>query len=170
MAAATAQIGVAEADWWPRFSLTGTAGFDSSELKHLGDWDSHYYSIAPGISWPILDWGRIKANIRIENTRQQQAFLVYRNTVSSALRDVEDALVNYEQEQARRASLAGAVDANRRARQLARESYDHGVTDTLPTLDAERGLLQSEDALAQSDGAMRRDLIALYKALGGGWE
>ncbi|HEY4245253.1 MAG TPA: efflux transporter outer membrane subunit [Lacunisphaera sp.] len=170
MAAATAQIGVAEADWWPRFSLTGTAGFDSSELKHLGDWDSHYYLIAPGIRWSILDWGRIKANIRIENTRQQQAFLVYRNTISSALRDVEDALVNYEQEQARRTSLAGAVDANRRARQLARESYDHGVTDSLTTLDAERSLLQSEDALAQSDGAMRRDLIALYKALGGGWE
>jgi NodT family efflux transporter outer membrane factor (OMF) lipoprotein len=170
MAAATAQIGVAEADWWPRFSLTGSAGFDSSDLKHLGDWDSHYYSIAPGIRWPILDWGRIKANIRVENNREQQAFLVYRNTVSTALRDVEDALVNYEQEQARRASLAGAVEANRRARQLARQSYEHGVTDSLAILDAERGLLQSEDALAQSDGAMRRDLIALYKALGGGWE
>ena len=170
LAAATAQVGVATANWWPKFSLTGAAGFDSSDLKHLGDWDSHYYSIAPGIRWPILDWGRIKANIRVENTRQEESFLNYRNTVSHALLEVEDALVNYQQEQARRAALAGAVDASRRARELARQSYQHGVTDLLATLQAEQSLLQTEDALAQSDGAMRRDLIALYKALGGGWE
>ncbi len=170
LAAATAGVGVATADLWPKFNLTGAFGFDSSDPKHLGDWSSHYYSIAPGISWPILDWGKVRANIRVENERQQQAFLGYQNTVSQALRDVEDALVNYSHEQTRRASLANAVTATRRAYELARQRFEHGVIDLLTTLETQRTLLQSEEAMAESDSALRRDLIALYKALGGGWE
>ncbi|HWA85297.1 MAG TPA: multidrug transporter, partial [Opitutus sp.] len=77
---------------------------------------------------------------------------------------------NYEREQARRAALARAVKAGRQARGFAQERFEHGVADVLTTLDTQRALLQAEDALAQSDGALRRDLIALYKALGGGWE
>ena len=170
LAQATAGVGVATADLLPSFSLTGMFGFDSSDVKHLADWASHYYSIAPGIRWPILDWGRIRANVRVQTERQQQAFLGYQQAVAQALKDVADALASYEREQTRRAALARAVEAARRARRLAQEQYEHGVADVLTTLDTQRALLRAEDALAQSDGALRRDLIALYKALGGGWD
>ena len=167
---ATAQVGVAAAELLPKFDLTGAFGLDSSDLRHLPEWSSHYYSISPGIRWPILDWGRIRANVHVQTERQQQAFLEYQKTVAQALRDVEDALVQYGNEQSRRTALAAATDASRRARELAGQRFEHGVSDLLATLDAQRTLLQAEDALAQSDGALRRDLISLYKALGGGWE
>ena len=139
-------------------------------MKHLGDWSSRYYSIAPGISWPILDWGRIRNNVRAVTEQQQQAFLLYRTAVSTALKEVEDALVHYEKEQIRRAALFAATDVSQNARKLAQQRYAHGVTDLLTVLETQRVLLQAEDVLAQSDHALRLDLIALYKALGGGWE
>ncbi|HWA84794.1 MAG TPA: efflux transporter outer membrane subunit, partial [Opitutus sp.] len=90
LAQATAGVGVATADLFPSFSLTGMFGFDSSDVKHLAEWSSRYYSIAPGIHWPILDWGRIRANVRVRTEQQQQAFLVYQQAVSQALKDVAD--------------------------------------------------------------------------------
>lgn len=170
LAQATAQVGVATADLFPRFNLMGAFGLDSSAAKHLADRQSQYYSLTPAIRWPILDWGKIRANVRVENERQQQAFLAYQNAVLQALKEVEDALVHYEKEQVRRADLAAALDASRRSRELAQQRYEHGVSDLLTTLETQRALLQAEDAVTQSDGALRRDLVALYKALGGGWE
>lgn len=169
LAQATAEIGVDTAALFPRFSLTGMVGFDSSDLHHLGDGSSRYYSIAPGLRWPILDWGRIRATVRADTERREQAFLHYRKAVAQALKDVEDALVRYRRDQERRAALARAVSASRRARDLARDRFAHGVSDVLATIETQRALLQAEDARAQSAGAVRRDLVALYKALGGGW-
>jgi NodT family efflux transporter outer membrane factor (OMF) lipoprotein len=170
LASATAEVGVATAQLFPQFSLTGSAGLDSSELKSLPDWSSRYYSIAPGIRWPILEWGRLHAQVRVENELQQQSLLAYQNTVAQALQDVEDALVRYRAELERHAALASAVQQSQRAQALEKQTYASGLADQLATLDADRTVYQSQDALAQSDAALRTDLVSLYKALGGGWE
>jgi NodT family efflux transporter outer membrane factor (OMF) lipoprotein len=168
--AATARIGVATADLFPRFSLTGSLGLQSSKLSSLGDWDSRYWSIGPSVAWPIFDAGRIAANINVQNARQEQALLLYQQTVLDALRDVEDSLVAYAKEETRRRTLTKAADANRRAVDLANQLYDAGRTDFLSVLQAQRDLFASQDAMVQSDIAVATNLVALYKALGGGWE
>jgi outer membrane protein, multidrug efflux system len=170
VAAASAEIGEATAQLYPQFSLTGSFGIDSSDLKHLPEWSSRYYSIAPGISWPILDWAKLHAAIRVTNEEQTQALLTYQTAVSQALKEVEDALVQYGQEHRRRAALAEAVAQARRARDVTAQIYSQGLADQTATLQAERAVFQAEDELAQSDASLRTELVALYKALGGGWE
>ncbi|HEY9154723.1 MAG TPA: TolC family protein, partial [Opitutaceae bacterium] len=170
LAAANAMVGVATAGLFPRFSLTGSAGLDSSKFADLPRWSSHYYSIIPGVSWPILDWGKVRANISVQNEAQKQAFTAYESTVAQALRDVEDALVKYRTEQVRRASLEDAVKAVNNAFTIARQQFEHGLADSTVVLDAQRSLLSSQDQLAESEGAIRADLVSLYKALGGGWD
>jgi outer membrane protein, multidrug efflux system len=170
LAAATAQVGSATADLFPKFSLTGLVGLDSSQPGNLIDWGSRYFAISPGVSWPILDWGRIRSNIRVQNALQAQALTAYEQTVSGALKEVEDALVHYQEEQTRHKDLAEAFAASQTALELARKSYENGVVDILTVLNAERSLLASQDTLVQSDGAIRKDLVRLYVALGGGWE
>jgi multidrug efflux system outer membrane protein len=169
LAAATAEVGVATAQLYPSFSITGSLGIDSSDLKHLPEWSSGYFSIAPGVSWPILDWSRLRAAIRVQNELQEQALLAYENSFSVALRDVEDALAQYRFEEDRHRGLVEAADQARRARDVTAQVYEHGLADETETLIAERAVFQAEDALAQSDGALRVDLVALFKALGGGW-
>lgn len=168
--AATARIGVATADLFPRFLLTGSLGLQSGEFRTLGNWDSRYWSIGPSIAWPIFDAGRISANINVQDARQEQALLLYQQAVLGALRDVEDALVAYAKEESRRRTLVQAADANARAVKLANQLYDAGRTDFLSVLQAQRDLYASQDALVQSDRAVATNLVALYKALGGGWE
>jgi multidrug efflux system outer membrane protein len=169
LAAATARIGVATADLFPKFSITGVVGFDSTKPKYLFDWSSHYYAVTPGVSWPILNAGQIQANINVQNEEQQQALLGYQLTVLNALKDVEDSLVEYRTEELRRRALTDAVTADRRAVDLARQQYQQGVVDFETVLDSQRELLVAEDSLAQSDRDVSDDLVALYKALGGGW-
>jgi NodT family efflux transporter outer membrane factor (OMF) lipoprotein len=170
LAAATARIGVATADLYPQFSITGSFGLDSSKLRTLPDWSSHYFAISPGVSWPIFDAGRINNNINVQKSLADQAATNYRETVLGALRDVEDALCSYRTEQTRRQALSDAADAAKSAVDLSQEQYRQGVIDFLSVLDAQRSLLQAQDNLAQSDSAISTDLVALYKALGGGWE
>lgn len=170
LAAATAQIGAAMADLFPRFSLTGSGGLQSVSA---GDWftsGSRYWSIGPTVSWPIFDAGRIRANIEVRNAQQEQALNLYEKTILTALRDVETSLVSYAKEQARYQSLTGAVAANRRALAMASELYIRGLNDFLNVLDAQRALYAAENDLAQSEATMASNLVALYKALGGGWE
>lgn len=170
LAAATARVGVATAELYPRFTLLGTFGFDATKFTHIADWSSRYYSIGPGVSWPIFDAGRVRANIRVQNEAEAQALSAYEQTVLIALRDVEDALVAYSREQMRRAALLQAVLANREAVDLATEQYRQGVVDFLTVLEAQRAVYGSEDSLVQSDSRCSSNLVALYKALGGGWE
>jgi NodT family efflux transporter outer membrane factor (OMF) lipoprotein len=170
LAAATARIGVATADLFPKFSITGLLGLDSTQPKHIFDYGSHYYEIAPGFTWPIFDAGKIRANIRVQTESQQQAVATYQQAVLNALRDVEDALVVYENEQVRRKALAEAVDADKQAVDLATDQYKQGVADFLTVLDAQRELYAAQDALVQSDRTVSGNLVTLYKALGGGWE
>jgi multidrug efflux system outer membrane protein len=169
--AATARIGVATADLFPRFFLTGSFGFSSSELSRLGNLNtSKFWSFSPSVSWPVFAGGRIRANIKVQNALQEQALIEYQKTVLTALQDVETALVNYAKEQEHNKSLADAVSSNRQAVELAMQRYVAGKTDFLSVLDAQRSLFATEDALTQSTRTLGTNLIALYKALGGGWE
>jgi NodT family efflux transporter outer membrane factor (OMF) lipoprotein len=170
LAAVTAQIGSAVADLFPRFSLTGAAGLQSISASDWLTAGSRYWSIGPTIRWPIFDAGRIRANIEIRNAQQEQAVNQYEQTVLAALGDVEKSLVNYAQEQVRYRTLTDAVAANRRAVQMAQELYVRGLNDYLNVLDTQRALYLTETEMAQSEATMASNLVALYKALGGGWQ
>ncbi|MFA9480463.1 efflux transporter outer membrane subunit [Phycisphaerales bacterium AB-hyl4] len=170
LASITARVGVATAELFPRFSLTGSLGLSSSQFSDLGDYGSRFWSFGPSVSWPVFDFGRIRSNIDVQSAREEQALLRYEQVVLTSLREVEDALVAFTKEQSRRVALASAVDDNRRAAELADELYQQGLTDFLSVLQSQRDLLISEDALVQSDRAVVTQLVSLYKALGGGWE
>lgn len=170
LAAATANIGVATADLYPRFSLTGTFGFASGEFGDLFQSDARFWSVGPAVRWPLFHGGRIRANIDVQNARQEQAAARYEKVVLTALEDVENALVNYARERARLESLRVAVAAEERAVELARQLYGPGLTDFFSVLDTQRQLFALQDQAMTSQGAVASNLVALYKALGGGWE
>jgi NodT family efflux transporter outer membrane factor (OMF) lipoprotein len=170
LAAATAQVGAATADLYPKFSLTGAIGLQSISASDWFTAQSRFWSIGPTISWPVFDAGRIRANIEIRSAQQEQALKLYEKSVLTALEDVETALVNYGQEQIRYRSLLDAVAANRRAAQMADDLYVQGLVPFLNVLDAQRTVYASESDLALSEANMASNLVALYKALGGGWE
>ena len=170
LAAATAEVGAATADLYPKFSLSGVFGVTSVSA---GDWfsaPSRFWSIGPTIRWPVFDAGRLRANIEVRNARQEQALTAYEKAILLALEDVENALVSYAKEQMRYRSLMDAVVANRRAVAMADELYKNGLVDFLNVLDSQRALYSAESDVAQSEAAMATNLVALYKALGGGWE
>lgn len=167
---ATARIGVAIADLFPKFSLTGSLGASSSTPSGLVNWNNRSYSVGPTVTWSIFAAGRIAANIEAQNEVEQQALLAYQKAVLTALGEVEGALVAYVKEQQHRQALAAAVAANQEAVDLATRLYAAGQTDFLNVLSAQRALYSVQDALVQSALALATDLIALYKALGGGWE
>jgi outer membrane protein TolC len=170
LAAATARVGVATADLYPRFFLTGAFGVNSLSSSDLFTAASRAWSFGPSVQWSLFQGGRIRANIEAQNARQEQAATRFEQTLLVALRDVEDALVAHSKEQRRRILLAGAVASQRRAAALARERYTQGLVDFLAVLEAERSLYGAQDALADSERAIAIDTIALYKAVGGGWQ
>jgi multidrug efflux system outer membrane protein len=170
LAAATARIGVATADLFPRFSLTGTLGVAATDAANVFKGGSRFSSIGPEVVWPIFAGGRIRASIRVEEARQEAALARYEQTILGALEETENALVAYGNEQVRRASLAEAVDESRLALQLSRELYLRGLADFLSVLDNQRSVYAAEDQLVLSDRTRAVSLIALYKALGGGWD
>jgi outer membrane protein TolC len=155
---------------YPKFSLIGTAGFESLAASDFFNSGSKLWSIGPSITWPILRGGRIVATIEVRDAQEQQALITYRQTILNALEEVENAIVADMRERQRRAVLSDAVEANQRAAALARDLYLGGLSDFLNVLQAQRDLFQSQIELAQSDAAVSVDLVALYKALGGGWE
>jgi len=169
LAAATARIGMAKADLFPRFSLTGNAGFQSVSA---GEWftpGSLFWTTGPTATWRVFDAGRIRANIVVQTARQEQALETYEQTALNAFEEVENALVAYAKEQDRSRSLERSVEAERAALGLAQDLYRNGLADFLRVLDSERSLYEAEDALVLSRKAVTENLIALYKALGGGW-
>jgi NodT family efflux transporter outer membrane factor (OMF) lipoprotein len=170
LAAATARIGVATADLFPRFFLTGSIARSSSEFEGLRLGANQLWSIGPSISWPVFDAGRIRANIEVRNARQEQALLAYESTVMTSLEEVENALVVYAKEQNRRVDLDQAVAANQKALDIAQDLYAQGLVNFLNVLDAQRSLFDTQDRLVQSKAAILKSLVSLYKALGGGWE
>jgi NodT family efflux transporter outer membrane factor (OMF) lipoprotein len=171
LAAATARIGEAIAELYPRLSLSGTIGLQAASgggLVHPGK--ALYDSVGPVLSWPVFAGGSLRANVEARTEAQEQHLLAYRRSLLVALKEVEDAVVRYGSAQERRDALARAVKDNRLSVELATDQYKQGVVDFLTVLDTQRALLAAEDALAQSEQEMSTTLVALYKALGGGWE
>jgi NodT family efflux transporter outer membrane factor (OMF) lipoprotein len=168
--AATADIGVAIADFYPKFTLDASAGLQALRFKDLANWDAHQYGIGPSISLPIFQGGRLRATLELRKTEQQEAALTYQQTVLQAWHDVDNALTAYAAEQRRRDALSVSVVQNRKALDLSRQRYQQGVADFLNVLDAERALLAAQLQLAQSTTTVSGNLVQLYKALGGGWE
>ena len=168
LAAATARIGVATADLFPRFNLLGSFGRRSDDLTDLNA-SSQFWSGGLGFRWPILAGGRIRANIRVQEARQEQALLQYEKAVLTALEEAANALSAHGRELRRRDSLRASVAANRRALDLATERYTSGLESFLGVLDAQRSVYAAEDELVQSERTAAVTLIAIYKALGGGW-
>ncbi|MBN8645342.1 MAG: TolC family protein, partial [Planctomycetes bacterium] len=170
IAAATARIGVATADFFPRFDLAGSLGLRSDGLDNFGDATSRFWSIGPGFRWPVLDWGRIRNNVRVQDARTEQALISYERTVLTSFEDVESALASYTSELARAEALSRAVDASRRAVALAEQQYSSGLRDFLNVLTTQRAQFEAEDQLVASRQLVATNLVALYKALGGGWD
>ncbi|MDB6065413.1 MAG: transcriptional regulator, Fis family [Pedosphaera sp.] len=170
IAAATARVGSAKADLFPKFALTGNVGLDSTSSGSLFNWQSHYFLISPTVTWRIFDAGRIVSNIALQKANQQETVLQYRSTILTALQEVEDALVAYAQEQTHRTALTTALAQTQESFELVRDQYENGLATFLDVLDAQRNVLSAQDQLAQSDQAVTTNLVALYKALGGGWQ
>jgi outer membrane protein, multidrug efflux system len=169
VAAATARIGVARADLFPRFSITGDFGRRSEHWGDLGAGGSQFWTLRPEVRWPILSGGRIRANVRVQDARQEQALREYRKALLTALEEVENALSSHARELRREESLRASVAANRRALELATDRYTSGLESFLSVLDAQRSVYAAEDQLVQSRRNVVVSLIAVYKSLGGGW-
>jgi NodT family efflux transporter outer membrane factor (OMF) lipoprotein len=170
LAAQTAEIGVATSELFPRFFITGVADLQSVHASDFFDWQSRALAIGPSATWPVFQGGRIRGNVELQTAAQQELFAAYQAVVLQAFQDVEDALVAFSHEQATRAQLEDAVRANERAAELARRLYAQGLTDFLTVLVAEQSVFTSQDSLAQTERNVALDLVALYKAVGGGWE
>ncbi len=170
LAAETARIGQTKADLFPKFSLTGSAGLTSVSTSDFFAPSSRTFAIGPTVQWRIFDAGRVRANVRAQTAVRDQAFLTFEATVLQALEDTENSLVAYAKEQEHRQWLDKAVTANQKAVNLARQLYEKGLGNYLNLLDAQRTLYTAQTQLVQSQTAVTVDLVALYKALGGGWE
>lgn len=168
--AATANVGVAVAEFYPSFKINGNLSVNALDAAKLFRASSLQYQIGPTISVPIFDGGRLRSQLELRDAQAQEAFVVYHKTVLAAWTEVVDALVAFRAEQLRHARLAAQSAHQREALHLARARYDNGVADFIRVLDAERQLLQAELAEAQSATAVATDFVKLYKALGGGWE
>jgi len=169
-AAESARIGVAEADLYPRFFLLGDVGVQSSDVAKLFAPHSLFFTAGPGFQWSILNYGRITNNVRAQDARFQQALVNYEDTVLRAAREVEDALIAFLKEQESAVSSQKSVEAAQSSVHLAFIRYREGEEDFQRVVDSERSPLQAKNRLAQTRSAIATNLIALYKALGGGWE
>ena len=168
--AATAGIGIATADLFPRVAFNGRIGLEASQLSGLAKGGSDVYSFGPSITWAALDFGHVRARIKMAGARADAALAEYEQAVLTALEETENSLVTFGRSAERRDYLAASARAAEQAVSLARNRYQGGIADFLTVLDAERTQLGAEDQLAQSETDTATSLVAVYKALGGGWE
>jgi NodT family efflux transporter outer membrane factor (OMF) lipoprotein len=174
-AAQSAQIGVAKADLYPSFSLTGSFGFLStntgtSQLSDLFKWPSRSLVAGPAFQWNLFNYGQITNNVRVQDARLQELLITYQNTVLSAQKDVEDNLVGFLRAQERADYLAKSAQAAKSALDIAVKQYREGVKDFTAVLLAQQSLLNEQDNLAATLGNISASLVGVYRALGGGWE
>jgi multidrug efflux system outer membrane protein len=167
--AASANTDVARADLFPRISLTGLLGFTSNRISNFGDADSRNNSAGAFLTWPLLDFGRVRSRIAASETRALQALLVYEQTVLLALEETESALAQFNRNTEQTQRLENAAIASEEAARLARIRFEAGASDFLTVLDAERSVLQARDALVQAQTGTVVSLVGVYRALGGGW-
>lgn len=169
LAAATARIGVSVADLFPRITFVGSAGYDAGSSRDLGSSASQTYSVGPSITWAAFDLGRVRARIGIARAETDIAVAGYEAAVLNALEDTENSLVTFGESQRREATLERAATQSTTAARLARQRFEGGLSDFLSVLQAERDALAAQDSLAQGRTQTATSLIAVYKALGGGW-
>jgi NodT family efflux transporter outer membrane factor (OMF) lipoprotein len=167
---ATAQTGVAVANFYPDVTLNGAAGLESLHLGNLFSPTSTAFAIGPSFSIPIFEGGRLRGALALSEARQREAAIFFRETVLRAWKEVDDALTDYREAQRRRIDVARSVAENRSALQAARQRYSEGATNFLDVTATQAQLLQSENDLSESDTQIATDLVNLYRALGGGWE
>jgi NodT family efflux transporter outer membrane factor (OMF) lipoprotein len=168
-AAQSARIGIAEAEFYPHIAITGTIGLQAEKSNQLFQSDSIAGAIGPGIRWNILNYGRIKNNVRAQDALFQQAILNYRDTVLRANEEVENGIVGFLNEQTRVKSLTKSMQAAVRSVEIALRQYEKGMISYQPLLESQRAVVQQQDALAESRGTVGLQMVGLYKALGGGW-
>jgi multidrug efflux system outer membrane protein len=169
LAVANASVGVATAELYPKINLAAFIGLQNTTITDFTPLGKSW-SAAGSLAMPIFNWGKLNANIESKKAQYEQTFLTYRSTVLSAFKEVEDALVAYRKEQERHKALEKAVAANQLAVQLASERYRKGLTAFLDVLTSQSALYQAQSSLVSSESLLSSNLIALYKALGGGWE
>jgi NodT family efflux transporter outer membrane factor (OMF) lipoprotein len=167
--AATAEIGVAVADLYPRISLTGSFAQQSLNASDLAEWGARQWVIGPSISLPIFQGGRLRSVVELRKIQQQEAAVNYQRTVLSAWHEIDNALETYATELRRNRELADVVHASQDAYDVAHVRYQHGLVDSFIDLDAHRTLLQAQRAYSESNTQIGVQLVALCKALGGGW-
>lgn len=170
LASATARVGVTTADLFPRVTLTGFLGFVAGRTGDVGRSGSEAWFAAPALTWAAFDLGSVRARLRASEARADAALAQYEQTVLRALEETENGFVGFGRQRARLVSLREAAQASARAAELARLRFNEGVSDFLALLDAERTLLDAEDRVAQAETDTYTALVAVYKALGGGWE
>lgn len=170
LAAATARIGVATADLFPRVSLSGFLGYTSGRGSQLGSSAAKAWALGPSITWAAFDLGSVRAQIRAADADAEGALANYEQQVLLALEESENAFSDYDKRQQRLASLMRQSEASRAAARLASVQYREGTADFLVLLDAERERLAAEDSQAQAEIDLYRGIVAIYKALGGGWQ
>jgi multidrug efflux system outer membrane protein len=168
LAAQTARIGVATADLYPKFTLSGSIGLETLSLKNLSS-GTVAFSGGPSITWAIFKGGAIRQNIKLQSALQEEALVHYESIILGALEEVENALRAYIETQERRKSLSDATRAAQIAAELAQQKYQAGLTDFTSVLDAQRSLLSLQEQLTISNGNVSGNLVRVYKALGGGW-
>jgi outer membrane protein, multidrug efflux system len=170
LAAATARVGVAMGDLFPKVTLLGEAGYLAPKFGDFGQSEARFFTVGPGITWAAFDLGRVRARIGSARDQTDAALGAYQSAVLGALEDTEGALINYGHSQTRREALRVAAAASDKAADLARRRFEGGLIDFLEVLDAERTALSAELLLSQSRTDAATSLIAVYKALGAGWE
>ena len=168
--AAVADIGAAEAAFFPTVTLSGSAALQATQFKNWGNINSATYGIGPSLTLPIFEGGRLRRTLELRRAAEREAAINYQRTVLGAFHDVDNALVAYQAEQRRRDRLAAQVTQARRALDLARQQYRSGLSTFLDVLTAQRTVLAAEQQLADSTTLIGTNLVALYKALGGGWD
>jgi outer membrane protein, multidrug efflux system len=169
LAGATARIGVAVGDLFPKVTLTGEVGYFAPTFNQLGSSDSRFFSFGPSISWAAFDLGRVRARIGSARALTDAALAAYEGAVLGALEDTEGAMITYGRSQTRRDALQVAAAASDKAADLAQKRFEGGLIDFLEVLDAERTALSAELLLSQSRTDAATSLVAVYKALGAGW-
>jgi NodT family efflux transporter outer membrane factor (OMF) lipoprotein len=168
--AATASIGAAKADFFPKITLSGSVAIQATQFTNLGSWGARSYSAGPSLSLPIFEGGRLRATLALREAQQQEAAITYRKTVLSAFQEVDDALTGFAAEQRRLDRLSASVQASRRALDIANKRYIRGLSTYLDVLTAQKALLTAEQQWVDSTATVSTNLVALYKALGGGWD
>jgi len=169
LAGSTARIGVAVGDLFPRVTFVGSVGYDAVNFNGIGKSGSETYSFGPSISWAAFDLGRVRSRINIAKAQADADLASYEAAVLGALEETEGALITYGRAQSRRDLLTEAARSSEKAADLARQRFQGGLTDFVNVLDAERDALSIQDSLAQSRAQTATSLVAVYKAIGGGW-